>query len=102
MIGAEELSFMRKGSYLINTSRGGILDEKALHQSLSSDHLGGAALDVFEEEPPIGNPLLYLENVIVTPHVGGSTKEAIHGMGMAAIDGLRNYCSSISKDTYSG
>ena len=91
IIGADELSLMRKGSYLINTSRGGILDEKALFQFLLNDHLAGAALDVLAEEPPKNSLLLSHKNVIVTPHIGGSTKDSIYQMGMAAINGLSNY-----------
>jgi D-3-phosphoglycerate dehydrogenase len=76
MIGAEELSLMKKGAYLVNTSRGAVIDEKALFESLASNHLGGAALDVLSEEPPVDNPLLKLDNVIITPHIGGSTLES--------------------------
>jgi len=61
--------------YLINTSRGGVVDESALYDALSSGSLAGAALDVFEAEPPVDSPLFGLENIIFTPHLGGSTKE---------------------------
>lgn len=69
------MSKMKKGSYLINASRGGIVDEKALYRLLQEGHLAGAALDVFEEEPPQENPLLKLSNVVAVPHLGASTKE---------------------------
>lgn len=88
LIDRERLAAMRAGALLINTSRGGLVDEDALYEALSSGHLGGAALDVFSSEPPGNHPLLGLEQVIVTPHVGGSTREAVLAMGRAAIDGL--------------
>ncbi len=68
------LSIMKKGSYLINTSRGGILDEEALHQFLRNNHLAGAAIDVFENEPYNG-PLTDLDNCLTTSHMGSLTKE---------------------------
>jgi phosphoglycerate dehydrogenase-like enzyme len=88
LIDRERLATMRGGALLINTSRGGLVDETALYEALVSGHLGGAALDVFSSEPPDGHPLLELEQVILTPHVAGSTKEAVLAMGRAAIDGL--------------
>jgi phosphoglycerate dehydrogenase-like enzyme len=88
MLDRERLNAMRPGALVVNTSRGGLIDEQALFEALSSDHLGGAALDVFSTEPPLDDPLLKLDQVIVTPHVGGSTKEAVLAMGRAAIAGL--------------
>jgi phosphoglycerate dehydrogenase-like enzyme len=84
----KRLDAMRPGALVVNTSRGGLIDEQALFEALSSDHLGGAALDVFSTEPPMNSPLLDLDQVIMTPHVGGSTKEAVLAMGRAAISGL--------------
>lgn len=69
------LQKMKKGSYLINASRGGIVDEKALAQVLESGHLAGAAMDVFEIEPPKENPLLAMKQVIAVPHLGAATNE---------------------------
>lgn len=78
LIGAPQLARMRRGSYLINTSRGPVVDEAALIEAMYRGHLAGAALDVFEEEPlEENNPLLDLENVILTPHVGSSTTVAM-------------------------
>jgi D-3-phosphoglycerate dehydrogenase len=67
---------MKKGSYLINCARGGVVDEAALYETLKAGHLGGAALDVFEKEPTPMLPLFELDNVVASPHVGASTKEA--------------------------
>jgi phosphoglycerate dehydrogenase-like enzyme len=90
LLGRERIGAMRPGALVINTSRGGLVDEGALYDALSSDHLAGAALDVFSSEPPGDHPLLGLDQVIVTPHIGGSTREAVLAMGRAAIAGLSN------------
>ncbi len=80
LVGAAEISTMRDGAIIINTSRGGIVDEKALYHALVSEKLGGAGLDVFSEEPPFENELLRkiiaLPNVVATPHIGAQTIEA--------------------------
>ena len=77
LLNKERISKMKKGAYLINCARGGIVDENALYEALVSGHLAGAALDVFEKEPvPPDYPLLKLDNVVVTPHLGASTLEA--------------------------
>jgi len=76
LINAEKLSKMKKTAKIINTSRGGTIDEDALYDALKNGNLGGAALDVFETEPAIGNKLTTLPNVICTPHIGAQTKEA--------------------------
>ena len=75
MIGAQRLGQMKKTAFLINTSRGGVIDEAALAASLQSGAIAGAALDVFEKEPPAG-PVLTAPNTILTPHIGGQTEEA--------------------------
>ncbi len=78
IISTEELASMKKGSYLINTSRGGTVNEQALYEAVKSGHLAGAALDVSEKEPmEPDNPLRTLENVIITPHMGMYSREAI-------------------------
>jgi D-3-phosphoglycerate dehydrogenase len=76
LFGTETLGKMKKGAYLINCARGGVVDETALYESLKSGHLGGAALDVFEKEPCGPLPLFELDNVLASPHIGASTKEA--------------------------
>lgn len=88
LIGAAQLKAMKPGSVLVNTSRGGIVDEDALYAALDSAHLGGAAMDVFAIEPCNESPLLGLPNFFGTPHIGGSSREAILNMGRAAIEGL--------------
>jgi len=76
LIDSKKLSIMKKTAKIINTSRGGVIDEDALYDSLKNENLGGAALDVFEKEPATGNKLATLPNVILTPHIGAQTKEA--------------------------
>ncbi len=76
MISTKEFNLMKKGVKLIDCSRGGVVDQEALYQALVSGKVAGAALDVFEEEPPKNNKLLTLNNVIATPHMGAQTHEA--------------------------
>ena len=77
MIGERELGLMKKTAYLINTSRAGLIDEKALYRALKSNKIAGAAIDVFELEPPGKDyPLVTLPNITVTPHMAGGSKDA--------------------------
>jgi D-3-phosphoglycerate dehydrogenase / 2-oxoglutarate reductase len=85
MIGAKALERMRSGALLVNTARGGLVDEDALADALSSGRLGGAALDAFAAEPPIGSPLLGLENVVLSPHAGAATAEAAQRTALQAV-----------------
>jgi D-3-phosphoglycerate dehydrogenase / 2-oxoglutarate reductase len=76
LFNAELISNMKSTAYIINASRGGVIDETALYNALCKGSIAGAALDVFETEPPLNNLLIELPNVICTPHIGAQTKEA--------------------------
>jgi phosphoglycerate dehydrogenase-like enzyme len=86
----ERLQMLKSSAVLINLARGGLIDEAILKKMLLENRIAGVALDVFEVEPPIDIELLTMDNVLITPHIGGSTEEAILAMGVAAIDGLDN------------
>jgi D-3-phosphoglycerate dehydrogenase len=84
LIGKQQLEQMKPSAFLINTARGGLIDEEALYEALVGGKLAGAGLDAFAVEPPVGSPLLGLKNVVLTPHIGAHTKEAIERVGMLA------------------
>ena len=88
LIGRRELARLKPNAHLINTARGGIVDEAALTEALAGGRLAGAAFDVFSEEPPTNSQLLSQPAFIGTPHIGGGTTEAVLAMGRAAIEGL--------------
>ncbi len=83
LIGAAELAKMKDGVRVVNCARGGIVDEAALAAAIQAGRVAGAALDVFEREPPWGSPVLELDPVVVTPHLGASTEEAQTSVAMA-------------------
>lgn len=87
LLGAEQLSKIKKGSWLVNASRGGLVDEAALYHALKDGHLAGAALDVFEKEPYRG-PLAELDNIILTPHIGSYAREGRIEMEIQAVENL--------------
>jgi phosphoglycerate dehydrogenase-like enzyme len=100
ILNKDRLQMLKKDAILINLARGGLLDESALKKILIDEDIAGAALDVFSVEPPIDSEFAHLDNVLVTPHIGGSTEEAILAMGLAAIDGLDNAKDPLSFLSY--
>ena len=90
IISRDRLQMLKKDAILINLARGGLVDEDALKQILLENKIAGAALDVFSIEPPADAEFALMDNVLITPHIGGSSEEAILAMGMAAINGLDN------------
>jgi len=89
IIGREEFKKIKKGAWIINVSRGGVIDESELYKALKKGHLSGAALDVFEQEPYSG-PLKELDNVILTPHIGSYAKEGRINMEIEAVKNVLN------------
>ncbi len=95
VIGSDAFARMKTGVRIINCARGGLIDEKALYNALKEGKVAGAALDVFEQEPPSAdNPLLALDEVIVTPHLGASTSEAQEGVAVTVAEQMRDYLLS--------
>ena len=89
LLGKEQFGQMKPEAILINTTRGAVLDEQALYESLAGGAIGGAACDVFADEPvSASHPLLALDNFIATPHLGANTEEALKRVGMAVVQGV--------------
>ena len=86
LLGRRELALLKPGAYVVNCARGGLIDEAALAEALAGGRLAGAALDVFEREPPVDSPLLGLDNVVLTPHLAASSVEAQLGVALAAAE----------------
>jgi D-3-phosphoglycerate dehydrogenase len=89
LISTEQFAIAKPNLRIVNASRGGIIDEDALYAALKSNRIAGAGLDVFVNEPPTGSPLLELENIIVTPHLGASTDEAQEKAGISVAKSVR-------------
>lgn len=93
-VGSKEFSMMKKTAFLINTSRGSIVNEEELIEALEAGELAGAALDVMKQEPvDKNNPLLYMDQVLTAPHIGAATKEASSNSSYACAKGIDDYLS---------
>jgi D-3-phosphoglycerate dehydrogenase len=89
MFNAARLARMKRSAFIVNTARGGIIDEPALHAALTSGHLAGAGLDVFDMEPtPVNNTLLQLDKVVTSPHMAGVTTESVAGMAVVTAENI--------------
>lgn len=97
LLSGNHLDLMKRGGVLINTARGGLVDELALKARLQDGRLAAAAFDVFTDEPPQDLELLRLPNFFATPHIGGSAEEAVLAMGRAAITGLESFGDPLIK-----
>src|SRR5579885_3509907 len=91
MLNAQAFSQMKKGVRIVNCARGELIDPAALRQAIESGHVAGAALDVFEKEPPGADPLFELESLVATPHIAGSTEEAQEIVGMRIVEQMIDY-----------
>ncbi|MGE0224847.1 MAG: hydroxyacid dehydrogenase [Acetobacteraceae bacterium] len=108
LFGAQQLAALKKGAFVVNTARGGIINEPALYDALKSGHIAGAGLDVFDVEPaPPTHPLLTLPNVISSPHMAGVTVEAMDAMArvtaeniLSVLDGNPNKANAINPEVF--
>lgn len=92
LIGTRELALMGSSSFLVNTARGGLIDEEALHQALANGQIAGAALDSFSQEPPAPDHHLFgLESLIATPHVGGASRSALRNMAVQSASNILTF-----------
>lgn len=99
LIGARELQIMGQDSFLVNTARGGLVDESALYSALKDGSIAGAALDSFAQEPPPGDDKLFeLGNLIATPHVGGASRSALRNMAVQSASNIVTYLQSRTYD----
>lgn len=93
LINESSFKLMKTSTYVINTARGGIINEDDLYAAITQEKIAGAALDVYVVEPPYANKLLTLNNIITTPHIGGNSQEAVIAMGLSAVHHLMEYKS---------
>jgi D-3-phosphoglycerate dehydrogenase len=93
LVNQDIMSRMKKGSFIVNTSRGGIVDEAALYDAVASGHIAGAGLDVTEQEPPHRNPLLTLDNVTIVPHIGMYSVEAINAVSQICAENVAAFAA---------
>ena len=91
MIDKHLFDLMKPTAFFVDTGRGGVVDEDALYQVLKEKRIRAASMDVFEKEPPIGQPLLSLDNIVCTPHIGGSAEEAQIFIAKSCCGQLLNY-----------
>jgi len=91
LINEEKIGIMKNSAVIVNTSRGGVINENDLYSALKNRRIKGAVLDVFENEPPEENPFLGLENIVLTPHLGASTDEAQINAGTVVVEKIRNF-----------
>lgn len=91
MVDLEVLKSMKKSAYILNTARGGIINEIDLKYALQNNLIAGAGIDAYIEEPPTDKEFLNLPNLICTPHIGGNAKEAVEAMGLSAINHLKDF-----------
>lgn len=99
LIDDDVLECCKNDAFILNTARGGLIDEKALKRALLEKRIGGAAIDVYEQEPPTDLAFLEIDNLITTPHIGGNSAQAVYAMGESSIVNLRNYFENSSNDT---
>lgn len=95
LMNRKTFSYMKKGAFLINLARGGLVDRDALEESLASGHLAGAGLDVFWEEPPDPSDPIFSYNVLATPHIGGGTDVSLQGIVRTVAENLRRLADNL-------
>ncbi len=91
IINKKNISLMKPTAYIVNTARGGLIDEEALYEALKNNKIAGAAVDTFELEPPVNSPLLSLPNLIATPHIGAYTHDSINNMSFMAAQAVADF-----------